>query len=148
MTLQELRPVDGMSLEALRVLLEGKGWSASMPEALPENVLLELTRDFRDALTPSNDDGRGLTVAMFVVLNVLTEHPRHQGLEGEFDISEAGLFQSMQLYLWGLEREVVTRIVGCRSPQISDALIEAMWCSAQLDRSSHQFPPSSRGTAR
>lgn len=132
MFLDDLCPAGAADLEQLRELLEGRGWRASMPPELPEHILLQLTRDFRQTLislgNPNSDpDSHSVAAAMFLVLNLLMQHPRKAPGSSTLDISETHLVRAMQIYQMGLEREVVTRIVGFRPSGMHEILLDEMW---------------------
>jgi hypothetical protein len=129
MQLQALRPKCGADLAQLRDLLDGKGWQSALPPALPDTVLLRLARDFRILeadFTPdrvaTEEDGSSMAAAIYVVMNLLIEHPGRLGAKNELQLSDAALFRALQVYQIGLEREIVTRITGLASSTDAETL--------------------------
>lgn len=133
MQLQALRPKQGANLVQLRSLLDGRGWRSSLPTAFPDSVLLRLAQDFRrieagfapDSM-PTEKDGPSLAAAMYVVMNLLMEHPGRPGGREQLQLSEAALLRAIQVYQIGLEREIVTRITGLASSADSETLAEEL----------------------
>lgn len=133
MHLQALRPKQGTSLLQLHNLLDGWGWRSAMPTSLPDTVLLRLALDFRCVEAGSGtlesgtkDEEPSLTAALYVVMNLLMQHPDSAGDKSELQISDAGLMRAFQIYQVGLEREIVTRITGLSTSTSPDALAEEM----------------------
>ena len=133
MHLQALRPKQGTSLLQLHNLLDGRGWRSAMPTSLPDTVLLRLALDFRCVEAGSGilesgtkDEEPSLTAALYVVMNLLMQHPDSAGDKSELQISDAGLMRAFQIYQVGLEREIVTRITGLSTSTSPDALAEEM----------------------
>lgn len=133
MHLQALRPKQGASLVQLQGLLDGRGWRSAMPTSLPDTVLLCLARDFRSVEvcfgthdSRVRDEEPSLNAALYVVMNLLIQHPEWAGDKNELQISDAGLMRALQIYQVGLEREIVTRITGISAATSQDALAEEM----------------------
>lgn len=133
MQLQALRPKCGADLAQLRDLLDGKGWQSALPPALPDTVLLRLARDFRILeadFTPdrvaTEEDGSSMAAAIYVVMNLLIEHPGRLGARKELQLSDAALFRALQVYQIGLEREIVTRITGLASSTDAETLAKEL----------------------
>lgn len=132
MQLHTLRPKRGADLEHLRTLLDGRGWRASLPAAFPDAVLLRLAHDFRNVEgsicdeRPLDEEVPSMASAMFVVMNLLLQHPAREGNNGSLEISERGVMHALQLYQWALEREIVMRIVGLKTSKHTDDLIDGM----------------------
>lgn len=133
MHLQALRPKQGTSLLQLHNLLDGRGWRSAMPTSLPDTVLLRLALDFRCVEAGSGtlesgtkDEEPSLTAALYVVMNLLMQHPDSAGDKSELQISDAGLMRAFQIYQVGLEREIVTRITELSTSTSPDALAEEM----------------------
>lgn len=130
MLLQRLKPREGADLGQLRTLLEGHGWRAAVPAALPEKVLLALARDFRSVECSISGEDEGeprMAAPMYVVLNLLMNHPARKATQGaDLQLSDASMIEAMQAYQWALEREIVSRIVGLGGSQNSDSLMMAI----------------------
>jgi len=133
MQLQALRPKQGVNLVHLRNLLEGRGWRSALPTSLPDAVLLRLARDFRcvekglsgDDPLPEQE-GSSLAAAMYVVMNLLLQHPCRAGDRDALELSETGLMRALQVYQVGLEREIVSRITGLASSTPADVFAEEL----------------------
>lgn len=133
MQLQALRPKQGANLVQLRNLLDGRGWRSALPTALPDSLLLRLARDFRrieagfapDSI-PTDEDAPSLAAGMYVVMNLLMEHPESPGGRSDLELSEAALMRALQVYQIGLEREIVTRITGLASSTDVETLAEEL----------------------
>ena len=104
-----------------------------MPTSLPDTILLCLARDFRSVEVSSgtresgvSEEAPSLTVALYVVMNLLMQHPDRAGGKSELQISDTGLMRAFQIYQVGLEREIVTRITGLSASTSSDDLAEEM----------------------
>jgi hypothetical protein len=133
MQLQALRPKQGANLVQLQTLLEGRGWRSALPTSIPDAVLLHLARDFRQVeagfaphAVPADEDSASLAAAMYVVMNLLIDHPARRGGGSGFDLSEPALMRMLQLYQVGLEREIVTRITGLASSTDVEALADEL----------------------
>jgi hypothetical protein len=135
MQLQSLCPQEGADLNQLSHLLEGRGWQSGLPGVWSDVLLLKLARDFRRVEAGvtsdrhSDEDESTLAVAMYVTMNLLLQHPAHRVPISALDVSEAGLLHALQIYQWGLEREVVRRIVGIE-PDASartESLMDGLW---------------------
>lgn len=135
MQLKSLRPEKGADLNQLRALLEGRGWKFALPDVWPDELLLKLTRDFRrveegaTSLVVRRDDPSALASAMYVTMNLLSLHPAHRKPAQAVEVSEAAMFHALQIYQWGLEREVVRRIVGGDPAASSrtESLLDGLW---------------------
>lgn len=119
MQLRALRPKEGAKLGQLTKLLEGRGWRSSLPAALPDALLLRLALDFRRVegsftpdIDPTDEDRASMAAAMYVVLNLLCEHPKRVGDPNDLSISDNALVRVIKIYQVGLEREIVARISG------------------------------------
>lgn len=128
--LQALRPKAGADLALLHKLVEGRGWRASLPSAMPDRVLLSLARDFRTvecSLKGEIEQEPDLAGPMFLVLNLLMELPGAPTAQRrQVQLSEDALFRGVQFYQWAVEREIVARIVGLGSAKDSESLMEAL----------------------
>jgi len=126
--LQPVRPLQGADLVKLRKLTNGRGWRGALPAALPDKLLLELANDFRQvelAAAGEGGDDRRLNAPIFAVLNLLSQHPGRTGpLDAELTISEDSLTRGLQAYQWAVEREIVTRILGCGATRDSASLLK------------------------
>jgi hypothetical protein len=137
MKLSTLRHESGADLSKLSKLIEGRSWKSALPAALPEEALLSLTQDFRSverAMTsqaPQDDEVRGLAQAMFVVLQLLMQHPRCPGGGVHLAVTQDGLAHALQLYQIALEREVVARITGIETRESAEEFAEALWRAAK-----------------
>ena len=60
MNLQSIRPSRGADRDQLKALLDSRGeeWESARPTALPDELLLGLARDFRDAEAELLGEGR------------------------------------------------------------------------------------------
>lgn len=135
-TLQQLRPSTGGDLHQLHGLLEGRGWQSTLPQSLPEPVLLRLARDFRcvemsATETESSDYVPSLAPAMYVVMKLLAQHPARKDEKGALELSESGLMHALQLYQLDLEREIVSRIVGISPSSLTTKTLERLWHCVQ-----------------
>jgi hypothetical protein len=133
MQLRHLRPKEGANLEHLKTLIDGRGWRSALPESLPDALLLRLARDFRgveaSVCDPSTEgDGKtSFAAAIYVLMNLLMQHPARNGDNGQMDISVPGVMHALQLYQLDLEREIVTRIVGVSRPSQTKSLLDGLW---------------------
>lgn len=129
MQLQRLRPSNRTDLTKLKVLVEGRGWKGAVPAALPENVLLELARDFRSFecnAAGEDDDAPAMEGPLLAVVNLLMNHPARGPVAlAELNLSEDAMFNALQAYQWALEREIVTRIIGKGVSSSSNSLLRA-----------------------
>jgi hypothetical protein len=96
-------------------------------------VLLRLARDFRNVEAGLNPDGGAteedrfsMAAAIYVVMNLLSEHPGRSGTEYELQLSETALFRALQVYQIGLEREIVTRITKLASSTDAETLAKEL----------------------
>lgn len=129
MDLRTLRPGKGVDLEILKAAFEGKDWTARLPTALPETLLLSLAHDFRNVEvcvsrqgTTSEESASSLAVALFMVMSVVSCHPNQKSLSGRIQVSEDALFRALNFYQIGLEREIVSRITGLASSYPDETL--------------------------
>jgi hypothetical protein len=127
--LKSLRPHKGMDRRTLRARLHEESWRAALPESLPDTVLLELARDFRrveayvcDA--KAEDCLSSMASATLVVTSVLLRTEDSNAGHVKRGVSQDGLMRAMQVYQWGLEREIVSRIVGIQASIESNAFVE------------------------
>lgn len=134
MQLPSLRPREGADLLQLRALLEGRGWRAAVPDALPENVLVRLAHDFRsiecslcDRAKDDEQELPSLAPAILVVMHLLLHHPAREFPADNVTLSETGMMRALQVYQWGLEREIVNRIVGLAPRGQSESLLDGLW---------------------
>jgi hypothetical protein len=133
MQIKALRPKQGANLVHLQNLLDGKGWQSSLPTALPDSVLLSLAMDFRRIEAdfapnsmPTEEDGSSLAAAIYLVMNLLAEHPGRHVQGDELQLSEDSLMRAIQVYQIGLEREIVTRITGLAPLTGAEALTDEL----------------------
>lgn len=133
MQLRTLRPKQGANLVQLRSLMEGRGWRSALPEALPDSTLLQLARDFRcvessfTSESESEEEGPPLSAALYVVMNLLVQHPARGPADG-VTLSETGMMRALQVYQRSLEREVLTRITGLATDARSSLLDGLLRC--------------------
>lgn len=133
MQLHALRPKRGADLVQLRNLLDGRGWRSALPDSLPDSVLLRLARDFRcvergldgDEFKP-DEESSALAAAMYVIMNLLMNHPARSGARETLELSEPSLIRALQIYQVGLEREIVSRITGLTSSIPTDSLVDEL----------------------
>ena len=138
MQLVALRPAQGADLQELHSLIDSRGWRAALPEALPEPVLIGLAHDLRmvecglaGELKEEEDEASSLATALYVLLNLLRQHPDEECDSDDLCMSEAGLMHALQIYQWGIEREITSRILGRCSATQSSSLLESLWRSAR-----------------
>jgi hypothetical protein len=132
MKLQDLRPHSGVNMGELNALITGREWTAGIPSALPEKLLLELVYDFRAVergLTvggKSDETVEGFGSTLYIVSALLATHPSRKKKMGKLSISLEKLTDAIQAYQWCLEREISTRILGKRPQNHTSALLSAM----------------------
>lgn len=68
-----------------------------------------------------------MTSAVYVVMSLAAQHPARVGQTSELEFTEAGMMRAIQLYQWGLEREIAARILGVPSPNEARSLLEGFW---------------------
>lgn len=115
--------------------MDGRGWRAALPNSLPEAVLLRLAHDFRRVEqcfgaardTAEDEPSESVTSAVYVVMSLAAQHPARVGQTSELEFTEAGMMRAIQLYQWGLEREIAARILGVPSPNEARSLLEGFW---------------------
>lgn len=135
MQLEALRPHLGADLGRLQSLYQEQSWRATLPESLPDADLLALARDFRRvevSLQTADEDESppSMASALFVVSSLLTREERTE-TPPALRITQEGLMRAMQIYQWGLEREIVRRIVGVpEAPQTSNLIENLERCAA------------------
>tara|TARA_B110001454_G_scaffold207289_1_gene218562 strand:- start:4871 stop:5281 length:411 start_codon:yes stop_codon:yes gene_type:complete len=130
MQLEALRPNLGADLGRLRRLYQEQSWRAALPESLPDAELLALARDFRSvevSLQVEDEDecAPSMASAVFVVTSLLTREDKTD-TPPALRITQDGLMRAMQTYQWGLEREIVRRIVGIPTATQTGNLIERL----------------------
>lgn len=132
MELQDMRPHSGVSVHELNAMITGREWTAGIPSALPEKLLLELVYDFRaverglSAGEESDEAVEGFGSTLYLVSALLATHPLRKKKSDKISISLEKLTDAIQAYQWCLEREVATRIVGVRPLNHTAALLGAM----------------------
>lgn len=131
MQLQALRPKQGADLLQLRHLLDGRGWRSALPDSFPDAILLRLARDFRCVEASfttdvEQDELPSLAPAMYVLMNLLMQHPARGGASDSLELSEEGMVKGLQLYQWSLEREIVRRITGLSVADQTASLMEGL----------------------
>lgn len=135
MQLEALRPHLGADLGRLQSLYQEQSWRATLPESLPDAELLALARDFRRVevslqVDDENESPPSMASAVFVVSSLLTREER-TAMPPALRITQDGLMRAMQIYQWGLEREIVRRIVGIPdAPQTGYLLEKLERCAA------------------
>lgn len=138
MQLEALRPHQGADLGRLQSLYQERSWRATLPEFLLDADLLALAKDFRivEASLQVDDEEEclpSMTSAVFVVSSLLTREER-PGIPPALRISQDGLLSAVRIYQWGLEREIVRRIVGVPNAAQTSNLIERLERCAELRR--------------
>ena len=99
---------------------------------MPDAVLLRLARDFRaveEGLcgeSSGNEEIPSFRPAVYVLMSLVSQHPSLAEVSGELPDSVEGMMQALQMYQWGLEREIVTRIVGVKSSDLTSALVAGL----------------------
>lgn len=132
MELKDLSPRRGVNLAELSAMITGREWTAGIPSALPEKLLLELVYDFRSVERELSVGGKsdetveGFGSILYLVSALLATHPSRKKQIGKFSISLEKLTDAIQAYQWSLEREVSTRILGERPLNHNSALLGAM----------------------
>ncbi|WP_286744529.1 hypothetical protein, partial [Aquabacterium sp. UBA2148] len=135
MQLEALRPHLGADLGRLQSLYQEQSWRATLPESLPDADLLALARDFRRVeaslqIADEDESPPSMASALFVVSSLLTREERTEAPPA-LRITQEGLMRAMQIYQWGLEREIVRRIVGVpEAPQTSNLIENLERCAA------------------
>jgi hypothetical protein len=131
--LKDLRPSRGVDLAELSGAGDQLSWKTCLPSALSEPMLLGLARDFRcveEAPLGSHkrkqDEVMGLAHALAVITSVLMTHPARGARTDSLDIPIQGLMEAMQIYQFGIEREVVTRIIGIPAPDTEHTVRKAL----------------------
>lgn len=115
MTLSSLRPRQPTDLARLSRLIRLKtAREAALPSSLPEEFLLAVARDLRSMDFDPDTDGDRATIAapLMLVFYLLFGTKKSKQGDGKFAISERALYDSLQVYQWAVEREIVTRITG------------------------------------
>lgn len=115
MKLDSMRQSQGADLVQLHAAISGRGWEGALPSALPDKLLLELARDFRDAEVLFKQRHAEVDIAspLLAVVTLLKEHPDRRGTKKELtEMSEDTIQDVLYAYQWALEREIVSRIVG------------------------------------
>ncbi|MGV3682133.1 MAG: hypothetical protein ACO1PM_20800 [Acidovorax sp.] len=131
MNLQSIRPSSGADLHQLKASLDarGEGWESALPAALPDELLLGLARDFRDAESELLGEGRrdfDPSAVTLAVLTLVMRHPERSEEDLQAHMTE-GVFQNaLYAYQWAVEREIVSRIVGHGAKQSSEQLLAAL----------------------
>lgn len=135
MQLEALRPNVGADLGRLQTSYQEQSWRAILPESLPDAELLALARDFRSVevslqVDDEDESPPSMASAVFVVSSLLAREER-TAMPPPLRITQDGLMRAMQIYQWGLEREIVRRIVGIPdAPQTVYLLEKLERCAA------------------
>lgn len=122
MNLSDLRPTQQTELDLLSASLRGSDARAAVPSALSERFLISVARDLRmleqneDDAPPTQYLAAPLMLVFLLYTGAKTNRPR------EFTIGENALYQSLQVYQWAVEREIVTRLVGAGGKNDESAL--------------------------
>lgn len=139
MRMQDLQPSVGADLDELRKHVNGRGWEASWPSSFSDLMLLRIARSFRVVERSFGNQGAGgqteacsLSVATFIVLDLLLKHPAQEN-DACKEFSETGLSLAMQLYQLGLERELASRLIGICPARSADTLLQVIWRNATAD---------------
>ena len=130
--LEDLRPAGGVDLLALKRHLDTGDWRASVPSSFSDQMLLQLAFDFREV-----EEGlhrgfgaelAGFAPALATTMSLVLKHPKQaRGSEKDLQISEPALMALISTYQWGLEREIVQRIIGLARGDETDLLLSAVW---------------------
>lgn len=132
MQLKDLRPEYGADLARLSLIVNRSEWEACLPSKLDEPMLLALARDFRCVETGLNGGAGfhaqvdGLAAALCVSIGLLSAHPARRGNTQTLDIPLEHLWQALHVYQFGLERELVARIIGISTPNADYEVVEAL----------------------
>lgn len=132
--LSDLRPVQPASIASLQVHFASL--HESLPQALPEDLLLSLSLCFRRLeRTPSAEEASGYgasaSAAIFAVSTLLLACADSTSQSRRLDISESALMKCLRIYQNALEREIVTRIVGLDAPDDVHRLKQALLAAAR-----------------
>lgn len=111
MKLNDLRPSKPTELALLSASLRGCRAEAAVPSALPENFLISVARDLRMLEQCEDDEPSPSYLAAPLMLVFFIQTGNRKG-KGEFTIGESAVYESLKLYQWAVEREIVTRLVG------------------------------------
>lgn len=131
MQLETLRPRKGADLDALQALFEGRSWKAALPQSLPDPILIALAKDLRgvEAYLCSDDEPQECPAAMapavLAITTLLSRDDKALAMHPQ-RISEGGLMRAMQVYQWGVEREIVSRITGISTSIQSSSFVESL----------------------
>lgn len=129
MKLESMRQSQGADLVQLHAAISGRGWEGALPSALPDKLLLELARDFRDAEALFKKPKVEVDIAspVLAVMTLLKEHPDRSGARKVLtEMSEDTVQGALYAYQWALEREIVSRIVGTGTKRDSTFLKAAL----------------------
>jgi hypothetical protein len=111
MKLSDLRPTKPTELALLSASLRGCRADAAVPSALPENFLISVARDLRMWEQCEEDEPVPSYLAAPLML-VFFIHTGNRKGKAEFTIDESAVYQSLRVYQWAVEREIVSRVVG------------------------------------
>lgn len=131
MQLETLRPGKGVDLDALQALFKGRNWKAALPQALPDPILIALAKDLRGveeylcSEDAPQDCPAAMASAVLAITTLLSRKGRSQARHA-LQISEGGLMRAMQVYQWGIEREIVSRITGIATSIQSSNFVESL----------------------
>ncbi|HXE48733.1 MAG TPA: hypothetical protein VN663_10200 [Ramlibacter sp.] len=131
-------------MKELNSVFEGSNWQTCLPSSLSESHLLGLTLDMRHfeaAEVQPTQTAPNLAGPLYTVLRLLMEHPATKPPSGKLSLPEETVWRSLKVYQWGLEREIVNRIIGVGGETDRESLIDAMTDTSKASR----FRRSERG---
>lgn len=131
MKLQSIRPSRGADLRHLKASFDARGeeWEGALPSALPDDLLLELARDFRDVEAALQGDDRhdyDPSAPTLAVLTLVLRHPERSKEDFRAHMPEDVFQNALHAYQWAVEREIVSRIVGHGAKQSTEQLMAAL----------------------
>ena len=119
MNLSDLRPSVGSSVDELSELVNSNGWSSTLPEKLPERLLLALAKDARTVECDRIDlhsRQKAMASVLYAMVNLLASESGHAKTDHGLKLTEEEMRGSLWIYRVGLDIEISSRIVGLPSP--------------------------------
>jgi hypothetical protein len=139
--LKDYRPKSEITVAWVSALCRDRGPGALWPSKLSDDLLIQFSRAVRIALLSARsveaiDCGnatQAIAIAFHAVLSLAQTHPSGKFTE-EFEISDAQLYQLVQIFSFGLEREAMRRITGITFEEDEVALREALFAAITCPR--------------